>query len=111
MVLAQLGGLGTMLKMNNLYAIQQEVYRAAAKYHGAVAEYAAALHPNTQSQRLKEVADECVSAGEGYRVSLLTLLDYALTIGASDVDEQEIQRIRKLIELLDTEMERVRNRK
>jgi hypothetical protein len=96
--------------MIDLYAIQQEVYHAAAKYHGAVAEYAAALPPYTQSQRLKEEADKCIPAGENYRVSLLALLDYALTTGASEVDEQEIQRIRKLIELLDLEMERVRGR-
>jgi hypothetical protein len=99
-----------MLKMIDLYAIQQEVYHAAAKYHGALAEYAAALHPDNQSRRLKEEADKCISAGEEYRVRLQDLLDYALTTGASEVDEQEIQRIRKLIELLDLEMERIRVR-
>jgi hypothetical protein len=75
-----------------------------------MAEYAAALHPDTESQRLKEEADKCISAGEQYRAMLLALLDYALTTGASEVDEQEIQRIRKLIELLDLEMERIRSR-
>jgi hypothetical protein len=97
-----------MLKMSDLYAMQREVYHAAAKYHGAVAEYAAALHPYIQSQRLKEEADKCLSAAEEYRVRLQGLLDYALTTGASEVGEQEIQRIRKLIELLDLEMERIR---
>jgi hypothetical protein len=95
--------------MSNLNAMQQTVYHAAAKYHGAVAEYAEALHPDTQSQRLKEEADKCVSAGEEYRSTLQALLDYALTTGASEVDEQEIQRIRKLIELLDLEMKRIRS--
>jgi hypothetical protein len=89
--------------------MQQEVYHAAAKYHGAVAEYAAALHPDTQSQRLKEEVDKCLSAATEYRVRLQDLLDYALTTGASEVDEQEIQRIRKLIDLLDLEMERIRS--
>jgi hypothetical protein len=98
-----------MLKMINLFAMQQEVYHAAAKYHGAVAEYAAALHPDTQSQRLKEEVDKCLSAATEYRVRLQDLLDYALTTGASEVDEQEIQRIRKLIDLLDLEMERIRS--
>jgi hypothetical protein len=95
--------------MSDLYAIQQDVYHAAAKYHGAMAEYAAALHPDTGSQRLKEEADKCISAGEQYGARLQALLDYVLTIGASEVDEQEIQRIRKLIELLDLEMERIRS--
>ena len=101
--------MGTMLKMSDLYALQQDVYHAAAKYHGAMAEYAAALHPDTESQRLKEEADKCFSAGEQYRAMLLALLDYALTTGASEVDEQEIQRIMRQIELLDLEMERIRS--
>jgi hypothetical protein len=93
--------------MSNLNAMQQAVYHAAAKYHGAVAEYAAALHPDIQGQRLQEEASKCISAGEEYRVRLKDLLDYALTTGASEVNEQEIQRIRKLIELLALEMEHV----
>jgi hypothetical protein len=99
-----------MLKMSDKYEMQKEVHHAAAKYHGALAEYAAALHPDSQSQRREEVADECISAGEEYRARLQSLLDYALTTGASEVDEQEIQRIRKLIELLDLEMERIQSR-
>jgi hypothetical protein len=98
-----------MLKMSDLYAMQREVYHAAAKYHGAVAEYAAVLHPYIQSQRLKEAADKCRSSGEEYRVRLQDLLDYALTTGTSEVDEQEIQRIGKLIELLDLEIDRIRS--
>lgn len=101
---------GAILEMTDLYAIQQEVYHAAAEYHGALAEYAAALHPDTQSQELNEEADKCLSAAEEYRVRLQALLDYALTAGVSEVDEQEIQRIRKLLELLDLETERIRIR-
>jgi hypothetical protein len=98
-----------MLKMINPYSIRIDVHRAAAKYHGALAEYAAALDPYIRSQRLKEEADKCISAGKEYQVRLLALLDYALTTGASEVGEQEIQRIRKLIDLLDLEMERIQS--
>jgi hypothetical protein len=71
--------------------------------------YAVAFHPYIQSQRLKEAADKCISTGEEYRETLQNLLDYELTTGASEVDEQEIQRIRKMIGLLDLEMERIRS--
>jgi len=97
-----------MLKMLKQYEVRIEVHRAAAKYHGALAEYASALHLDTQSQRRKEMADKCISAAGEYRVRLLDLLDYAFTTGLSEVGEQEIQRTRKYLELLDVEMGYIR---
>jgi hypothetical protein len=50
--------------MSDLNAMQQAVYHAAGKYHSMLGEYFTDLHPDHQSPRLKEKADQWCPFGE-----------------------------------------------
>ena len=92
--------------MSNLIEMQRAIYHTAGKYYALMGEYFAALHH--QSPKLKEITDRCISAAEEYRAQLQALLDYAFTNGALEVDESNMQRIRRLLELLDLEIQCIR---
>ena len=93
--------------MSDIIEMQRAIYHAAGEYYTAMGEYFVALHPAHQSPKLKEIASRCIAAAVEYRARLTALLDYALMTGASEVGEIEAERLVRLIELLDMEIQRI----
>ena len=95
--------------MTEKYEVQAAVYKAAIKYHYALAQYYTAINPARHGQGCKEAADKTRVAAGAYRDTLATLLAYMLSAGDVGFTMAEIEDATRRIDLLDVETKTIRD--
>jgi len=90
----------------------QGAYTAAADYHAALIRYFNAKSSRVQG-RIKETAEQALAAADVYRAQLQARIEQMIAVEdgsrPDDIQQEEIRRIERVIELLDLQTSRIKS--
>ena len=86
-----------------LLELRQTVLETGEQYQHAQAAYANATNPEQITEEMKQTARDCISAGTQYGAALMELREYVYDVTVQGVENDEAERVQKVIDLLEKE--------
>jgi hypothetical protein len=88
---------------DRLSGLRQAVHETAIPFQRARAAYAEAINSEQISEKAKQIARICISAGMQYGAALMDLRDYLFVETFYDIDNDEVGRVQNSIHSLESE--------
>lgn len=92
---------------DELIKLRHEVYRCAALFHGAMAQYFAALNGDATAGAVAEITVTAREAGMAYNAALVALLKNLKSLPANEKVNREAERAERNISILSFEVQRL----
>jgi hypothetical protein len=92
---------------DELIKLRHEVYRCASLFHGAMAQYFAALNSDASAGAVSGITVTAREAGQDYNAALVALLKNLKSLPASEDVSREAERAERTISILSFEVQRL----
>jgi len=91
---------------SDLHAIRLAAFDAGRTYHAAGTQYFGAVAGRSPDPKINQALEQCIITGEQYRTALKMYFDELQNSETNDEVEDAIRGARKLLGLLDLELQR-----